>query len=493
MSGDPTDLTLAQVAEAIAHRKLSSVEVTEASIARIRRWQPHINAFIRLDEEEALRAAAERDQEIARGRIRGPLHGVPLAHKDLFFRRGKITTAGSKLLRNYHATATATVLDRMDAAGAIDLGSLNMAEFAAGPTGHNIHFGHCRNPYDGSRVSGGSSSGSGAAVAAHLIFGALGSDTGGSIRLPASACGVVGLKPTYGRVSRYGVVPRSWSLDHVGPLARTAADCAMLLQVVAGRDPRDPTTSTRPVPNMSAALGSFSLKGLRIGVPEDFFLADLESQVAATLQASLAVLRDAGAEIRKVPLPELAQLADLAETIIKSEAAAIHRQWLASRPLDYANQVRVRIEVGFLIPATQYLDALRLRQIRLKAFVLKTMADVHLLHVPTIPFPVPTIEETDVENVSGADLLAVVRGMTTFTRPFNFLGLPAMTIPCGSCRNGLPIAFQLIGRPFDEALLLATSAAYERAAGRILAAPELPATESHEDASGRMSAGKALQ
>jgi aspartyl-tRNA(Asn)/glutamyl-tRNA(Gln) amidotransferase subunit A len=473
---DPTLLDLTDVADLIAMRRASSIEVTKACLARIKAWQPEINAFIRLDEESALRQATERDAELAAGRRRGPLHGVPLAHKDLFYRKGRITTGGSKILRDTIAGTTSTLLERLDAAGAIDLGTLNMSEFAAGPTGHNVHYGPACNPYDRSRITGGSSSGSGAAVGARLVFGSLGSDTGGSIRLPAAACNVVGLKATYGRVSRHGAVARSWSLDHVGPLARTARDCAVIFAAIAGHDPRDPTTSARKVPDLPALLSDLddpSLAGIRIGVPGEAILGTLDPRVAVALEQSRGVLVTRGATLREVSFPDLSKLADIGETIIKSEAATMHRQWLTTRPGDYAHQVRVRIEGGFYIPATQYLDALRLRAVLLDRFLEETMAEVDLIHCPVIPFPLPTIAESDVEAEAGSEVLDLVRRVTTYTRPFNFLGVPAVSVPCGFDLAGLPIAFQLVGRPFAEALCLRTAAAYQAATDFHRKAPRL--------------------
>lgn len=469
---DPCLLDLTEIAEAIAARRISSVEATRACLDRIAAWQPAVNAFIRIDEEEALRSAAERDRELAQGRRRGPLHGVPLAHKDLLYREGRVTTGGSKILRDVKATTTSTLLERLDAAGAVDCGTLHMAEFAAGPTGHNVHDGPARNPYDRSRITGGSSSGSGAAVGARLVFGALGSDTGGSIRLPAAACNVVGLKATYGRVSRHGAIARSWSLDYLGPLARTARDCAAIFSAIAGHDPRDPSTSTRPLPDLSGQETT-SLAGLRIGVPGEALLRTLDPAIADLLVASQAVLQARGASLREVPLPDLPTLADIGETIIKSEAATMHREWIRTRPQDYATQVRVRIEAGFAIPATQYLDALRLRRVLLDRFLAETMGGIDLLHAPVIPFPVPTIAETDVEAEGGNAVLDVVRRMTTYTRPFNLLGVPAISVPCGMDPAGLPVAFQLIGHPFDEALCLRAAGAYQSETAFHRAVPRL--------------------
>lgn len=476
MTGRPDDLPLldlSDVAAAIAKGLTTSVAVTEACLARIETWQPALNCFIAIDRDSALAAAAARDAELARGYRRGPLHGVPLAHKDMFHRKGRVSTGGSVILRDTVATTTSTLLERLDDAGAVEIGRLNMSEFAAGPTGHNVHYGHCHNAFHRDHMAGGSSSGSGAAVAARLVYGALGSDTGASVRVPAAANGVVGLKPTYGRITRHGAIARSWSLDHVGPLTRTARDCALLLQVIAGPDPRDPTTSHRPVGGLPEALGDTSLAGTRIGVPGDAIAESVHPEVASALEDSIRVLERLGARVKVVPFPDMTALFRVAETIIKCEAAAMHRPWIETRPQDYAEHVRLRIEAGFYIPATQYIDALRLRATLTERFLTETMAEIDQLHLPVLPFPVPTIEETDVEGADSESVLAMVGKVTTFTRPFNLLGLPAVSVPCGFCRKGLPIGYQLVGHPFAEARLLRVVHAYQQATDHHRAVPTL--------------------
>jgi aspartyl-tRNA(Asn)/glutamyl-tRNA(Gln) amidotransferase subunit A len=469
---DPALMSLAQAAQAIRARRLSSVEATRAALARIERWQPRLNCFIALDADGALKQAAALDAELARGRIRGALHGVPLAHKDMFYRAGRISTCGSEIRRHWRATATATVLERLDAAGAVDLGTLNMSEFAAGPTGHNEHFGHCRNPFNPAHVTGGSSSGSGAAVAARLVYGALGSDTGGSIRLPAAANGVVGLKPTYGRVSRHGALARAWSLDHVGPLTRTAEDSALMMAAIAGHDPNDGAISHEPVPDFSAGLAD-GIKGLRVGVVDDADGAPVDDEVRGALAASLDVLRSLGAQTVPVRLTHLKLWYDFAETIAKCEGASVHARWLRERPQDYSAHVRTRIEAGLVLPATRYLEALAQRGRHLAEFLDTAMAGVDVLHCPAIPIPVPTIAETDLEG-TGEAVLALVGRITTFTRPFNFLGLPVISVPCGFTRNGLPVAFQVAAKPFAEPLLLRVAASYQAATDFHERVPELP-------------------
>ena len=461
MTLDVATMDLAKAAAALAQGTVSSVALTEACLARVAEWQPSRNCFIRIDEANALAAARECDRDLARGHRRGPLHGVPLAHKDMFYREGKVTTGGSAILRDQVATTTATVLHRLEEAGAVEIGVLNLSEFAAGPTGHNLHYGHCRNAFDRMHVAGGSSSGSAVAVAARLAFGALGSDTGASIRLPAAYNGVVGLKPTYGRVSRYGAMPRSWSLDHVGPLARTARDCALILQVVAGPDPSDPTASALPVPDYVGALGGDRLSGLTIGVA-DHGVA-LEPEISAALEESVRAMERLGAKIVRITMPNLENAFRVGETIIKSEAAAMHRQWLETRPKDYSNSVRFRVEGGLYLPAVDYIDALRLRTVMTNQFIGETMAGIDLLHLPATPYLPPTVEASDMEKTDSETLLGLFSRLTQFMRPFNFFGLPAISVPCGFASSGLPLAYQLVGHPFAEATLLRAADAYQRA------------------------------
>jgi aspartyl-tRNA(Asn)/glutamyl-tRNA(Gln) amidotransferase subunit A len=463
INDDPALRDLSEVADAIAAGRLTSVQATEACLARIEVWQPRTNAFLRLHREKALEQARAMDKELAAGKRRGPLHGVPMAHKDMYYRKGERSTGGSAIRRDWTAPVTATALQKLDAAGVVELGFLNMAEFAAGPTGHNVHHGHCRNPWDSSRVTGGSSSGSGASVAARMVYGALGSDTGGSIRLPASACGVVGMKATYGRVSRAGAVARSWSLDHVGPLTRTVRDNARMLGILAGHDPADSTTSEKPVPDYEALLEG-GVKGLRIGLalPNDGPVP-LDGEVGGAVQAAADALGRLGAKVTAARLPDFTALYRAAEVMVKCEAAAMHRPWMAKTPGLYANQVRTRMEAGFFIPATQYIDALRLRGHFVREFLDIAMDGVDAVLLPAIPFPIPTIEETDTEAKGGPAVLEMVAGFTGLTRPFNTLGIPALSVPCGFDTNGAPIGMQLVGRPFDEAMLYRTGHAYQNA------------------------------
>src|SRR6266536_3585761 len=287
MSGEPALMSLVAVAKAIAGKKFSSREVTQSCLDRIAQWQPRVNAFMAIEADDALAAADAADAALAKGKNMGPLHGVPMAHKDMYYDAGKVVTCGSKIRRDYVATTTSTALQRLKDAGSVRLGSLQMVEFAYGPTGHNVHYGAVRNPWNVDHITGGSSSGSGSAVAARLTFAALGSDTGGSIRMPAHFCGVTGLKTTYGRISRAGAMPLSQSLDTVGPLARTALDCALLLGLMAGADADDPTAVSGPVPDYMAAARE-PIKGLTIGVPSAFYVDDLDPEVARILDETVA-------------------------------------------------------------------------------------------------------------------------------------------------------------------------------------------------------------
>ncbi|MEI6202742.1 MAG: amidase, partial [Enhydrobacter sp.] len=396
---------LSTIADAIAQGRITSVEATEACLARIEIWQPRTNAFLRVYKDKALAQARAMDAELKAGKRRGPLHGVPMAHKDMYYRKGELSTGGSAIRRDWTAPVTAAVLEKLDAAGVVELGFLNMAEFAAGPTGHNVHHGNAKNPWDETRVTGGSSSGSGASVAARMTFGALGSDTGGSIRLPAAACGVVGMKATYGRVSRAGAVARSWTLDHVGPLTRTVRDNARMLAAIAGYDPSDSTTSEKPVPDYETLLEG-GVAGLRIGLalPNDG-PARLDAKIGAAIQAAADTLGKLGAKITMARLPDFTALYRCAEVMVKCEAAAMHRPWMEKTPELYANQVRTRMEAGFFIPATQYIDALRLRAHFVTEFLSMAMDGVDAVLLPAIPFPIPTLEETDTENQGGPAVL----------------------------------------------------------------------------------------
>lgn len=449
---------LAEAARAVAQGKVTSQALTEACLARIADWQPRINAFLKLESAAALKAAKAVDRARKRGATLGRLAGVPLAHKDMYYRAGKESSCGSAIRRHWKATETATALERLDAAGALDLGRLNMAEFAFGPTGHNYHYGHARNPWNTDRITGGSSSGSGAAVAARMVFGALGSDTGGSIRQPAHYCGLVGMKPTWGRVSRAGAMPLSFSLDTVGPLTRRVEDSALLMEILAGADPRDPTASSLPVEPYVAAARSGAVRGLKLAVPRRYFWDKLSKPTAECLEAALKKLSKLGVKLVEMTPPDMELVTAASMVMISSEAAALHASWLRTRPNLYSDQVRARLENGLALSAIDYIDSQRWRSEAIAAF-LKSMGDADAVFAPVADRPAPGIEETDVAGRPEAGKL--IATLTRLTRPINYLGLPAMTVPAGIVRGGMPVGFQLIGRPFAEAMLYRIGGAYE--------------------------------
>ena len=432
-------LSLAEARVQLNRGALSPQDLEQSCRARIEEWQPRINAFV--------------STEPRGGPLReGPLSGIPLAHKDMFYRAGKVSNCGSRIRRGWLAGETSAAITRLDEAGALDIGALNMSEFAYGPTGHNDHWGDCCNPWNPAYITGGSSSGSGAAVAARLAFGALGSDTGGSVRLPASACGVTGLKTTWGRVSRYGAMPLSHSLDTIGPLARSAEDCAVLLSVIAGHDDRDTVSAREPV------LINIEQPVRAIALSSSWIESNAHPEVAA---AVLAAAKAMGIKRVEVEPPPFDMLSAHCLTVMQAEASAQHAQWMRERPRDYSSAVRSRLEAGFAVPAAQYLEVLRLRGLWLKRFVTETLAAADAYLVPTIAVPIPTREATGPKG--GAGMPKLLGEVTRLTRWVNYLGVPALSLPCGFDSRGLPMGMQLVGRPFAESSLLAAGHAYQRA------------------------------
>ena len=455
-----TDWTLEGLAAAIGAGKISPVEATQECLARIARLDGDLRAFITVDHAGALAAARRLEAEQGRGGPRGPLHGVPLAFKDLCYIRGLPISCGTRSAEYFQAEQDCTVVARLAAAGAVTLGKLNMTELAMGPFGDNAHHGHARNPWRTGHCSGGSSSGSAVAVAAGLALGAVGSDTGGSIRLPAAACGLVGLKPTYGRVSRAGAMALSWSNDHVGPMARTVRDCALLLQVMAGADPLDATASRAPVPDYLAALAR-SVAGLRVGVVENYFFQGLDAEMAAAVPRAAEVIAQLGARVSELQVPDPRTMSDVTNIVSRSEASTIHARLLRERPGEIQPVVRSRLELGMQIPAHDYLQALRLRARLTRGFIAQVFAEVDVLVAPVIPEPAPTLDHATVGPLH--ELVARQAHFSRLTRPFNGLGLPALSIPCGFSGAGLPLALQIVGRPFDERTVLRLGATYQEA------------------------------
>jgi aspartyl-tRNA(Asn)/glutamyl-tRNA(Gln) amidotransferase subunit A len=454
----PAELTLTGQAAALADGRIRSRELVEDALERIARWQPRVNAWVEVYADEARAAADRADRDRARRTDLGPLHGVPLAHKDMFHRPGRRPGLGSRVPMPGDGTPS-TLLGRLAAAGAFELGALNMAEFALGPTGHNAYTGAARNPWNVAHVSGGSSSGGGVAVATRTVAASVGSDTGGSVRLPAGATGVLGLKPTYGRITRAGMMPLSPSIDVPGVFARSVPDLALLLGIVAGHDARDPACSRRPVPDYARALGS-GVAGLRVGLPTQSAFVPADPGVARAFEAAVDTLSRLGASVVPLALPAPEPLTELSRAIVYAEAWAIHRDWIREHSDGYTEQVRVRAATGLGIPDAAYADAQRLRPALLRRFVGEVYSRCDLLMLPTLAIEVPTLAETDVGG--GAAMWAKIAAMVPCTAPFNYLGLPALAVPCGFGATGLPVSFQLAGRPFDEATLLRVADAYQR-------------------------------
>ena len=454
------DLGLVEAAEAVARREVTSAALLDACLARLEVVNKTLNATIWIEHDRARAAARAADAALAARKPLGRLHGIPLAHKDMYYQAGHRCTCGSAIRRDFVPDVTCTVVERMSGAGAYSFAGLNMAEFAQNPTGHNRAFGDCHNPWNPPYITGGSSSGSGAAVASGVTYASLGSDTGGSIRLPASACGVTGIKPTQTRVSRYGVMPLSFSADNVGPLARNARDCARVLSVIAGHDSKDPTSSTEPVPDYEAGLTG-DLRGVRIGVPTNAFTDIAEPPVMAALEEALEVLKGRGATIVRLAVPLMREISAYVAVISRAEAAAIHSRWMRERAADYAVHLSARLYGSYAIPAAYYVEALACRGPVLKAFAADVFGKVDLLATPTIPTCLPTLAETDIDNgPPGTEQKFMAVSINT--RPFNYLGLPTASAPCGFDLNGLPIGLQIAGRPFAEARVLKAVDAYQR-------------------------------
>src|SRR5215467_2209325 len=452
-----------EIGKLFRKRKLSPVELTKLMLGRIEGLNPKLNAYITVIEELALAQARKAESELCapRGRKgrrdRGPLHGIPLSLKDNIYTKDIRTTAGSKILNDFVPRRDAVVVSQLQEAGAIILGKTNLHEFAYGVTTNNPHFGATRNPWDLTRIPGGSSGGSAAAVAAGLCYGSLGTDTGGSIRIPAALCGIVGLKPTFGRVSVADVVPLSPRLDCVGPLARSTADAALLLDPIFVRGEKEPPLQK------ATRTKSFSLDGFRIGVPKEFFLKIVSLEVEHAFESALRALRKLGATLKEASIPLLQETEDAGNQIAWAEATHYHQRagWFPARAADYGEDVRTRLELGAKVAATTYLQALEQREGFIGGFH-AAMADARLdaLVVPTTPIPAPGIDEevTAVGGTNHPTRALLLRN----NRPSNLGGLPAISVPCGATPDGLPVGLQLIGCVTDEALLLRIAHSVER-------------------------------
>lgn len=450
------------LADRVRRREVAAVEVTRAALERINGLNEQLHAFITITADAALAEAERIDRVIAAGESL-PLAGLPLAVKDSFWVQGVRCTNGSKLLADFQPTEDAEAVARLRKAGCVVVGKANMHEFAYGFTSRNPHHGDCKNPWDTTRIPGGSSGGNAVALATGMALGAVGGDTGGSVRQPAALCGVVGLKVTYGRVSRYGGFPLSWSMDTVGPMARNVADAAALLRVMAGPDPKDGSTATRDVPDDLAATeaeGDRPLKGLRVGVPHNHFLELVEPDVGAAIQDALGVLGQLGATLVEVTMPSLDRVVGAHRAIIFSEASAAYEDLIRSRAGEWSDEVHGLLKSGLFLTATQYLGAQQARQ-KIVADFRALWKSFDILVTPTSPIAATPIEATTAKL--GDQEIPLVRLFLDLTLPFNLTGQPALSVPCGFTKAGLPVGLQLVGRPFDEATLLRAGSAYEAA------------------------------
>ena len=450
----PDFLTIAEAGALISKRELSPVELVESRLARVEEFDGKLHSFIRILADDALAAARAAEAEIMAGRWRGPLHGIPIGLKDIYETKGVPTTGHSKVLIDHVPQRDATSVRRLTEAGAIVVGKLATHEFAFGGPSFDLPWPPARNPWDTTRFTGGSSSGTGAAVAAGLILGGTGSDTGGSIRGPAAFCGLAGLKPSYGRISRAGILPLAFSLDHAGPMTWTAEDCAIMLQAMAGHDPADPASADRPVPDYRAALAG-EVKGLRIGLIRHFYETDHPANDATRqgIAAAVKVFEDLGCSVRDLRLSPLADWAACGLMIMLGEGYAIHEATLRERFVDYGEAFRDRMALAALISAGDYVQAVRRRR-ELAAEFATAMADFDLVVTAAAPSEAPAID-----SVSKFAIFE----RPSLTMPFNVTGSPAMSVCCGYTASGLPLAFQLAGKPFDEATVLRLAHAYERA------------------------------
>ena len=453
------ELSLSEVARLVKRGEVSPVDLVDASLARIAQVDPTLRAYISVYESAREVARAAEIMQRA-GHDLGPLHGIPIALKDNVALKGLRTTAGSKILADWVPDHDATVAARLRAAGAVFVGKLNMHEFAWGGTSDNPHYGAVRNPWNPERFPAGSSGGSGAAVAARTCFGAIGTDTGGSIRLPSAINGIVGIRPTYGRVSNHGIIPLAWSMDTAGPMTRTVEDCALMFGAIAGHDPRDATTARAPVQDYLARL-SQGVQGLRIGVVPGYFFHHLQPPVHAAVKAALQTFERLGAQVLDVEIGNIHGNISAQLTIESTEPSTYHQRWLRERPDDYGADVRALLEVGEMLLATHYLQAQRYRALLRQEFM-EAFGRVDVFVCPTLPFTATRVGQMKVVIEGGLeeDMLSAIM---QFTGVPSLTGLPSLAVPCGFDDDGLPVGMQIIGRPFDEATLFQAGAAFQSA------------------------------
>jgi aspartyl-tRNA(Asn)/glutamyl-tRNA(Gln) amidotransferase subunit A len=458
-SKDLCHLSAADLSRLIRKKEVSPVGVVKAHLARIEGLEPALNSFITLLPEQAMEEAKEAEREIQAGQYRGPLHGIPIGLKDLFYVKGVRNTSGSKIFDHFVPDFNSAMASKLKEAGAILLGKLNLHQFAYGTTGENPDYGNMHNPWNLERITGGSSGGSASAVASGQCTLAMGTDTGGSIRIPSTLCGLVGLKPTYGRLSRYGITVLSWSQDHAGPMTRTVEDCALVMNAVAGYDPRDPSSASISIPNFTQALTN-NIKGLKIGVPREFFQESIDSEVEHSVRNAIELLSHLGAKLLEISWPMYHESKAISSTLLMAEATAYHSQLMKQHRSRLDPKVRLRLEAGFFISAVDYLQAQRARRLFYQRSC-DLFKETDLLAGPTVPIPACNIGTEEVQI--GNTRLGVIPALSQYTRPFNLNGFPAITVPCGFSKEGLPVGLQLAGKPFDEMTVLRAAFAYEQA------------------------------
>lgn len=453
-------LTIAELGSKIMNRQVSVLSTTRAFLSRIEALDKRTCAFITIMRDEALNASYQLDQEIAEGNYRGPLHGIPIGLKDIYNTKGTLTTSGSKTLHwsTFVPTEDATLVSKLRAAGAVLIGKLNTHEFASGTTNCNPHYGQPRNPWNVEHITGGSSGGSGAAVSASMCAGALGTDTGGSVRIPSALCGITGLKPTYGRLSRHGITPLSWSMDHAGPMTKTAYDAALMMNILAGYDPLDPTSADLKTPDFSSGIEA-GIEGLRIGIPQEHFFDFSKDEVSDKIQNALSVLENLGASLVNVSIPGIRYVSEYHPIISQAEASAFHEKTIETYAHDLTPNVRLRLERGRLTTASQYIRSQRARS-AVRNQIIQALANVEALVTPTITITAPRIAQKSIRTNRGYE--PVLTLLSSNTAPFNDAGVPACTIPCGLDSSGLMLGIQIIGRPFEESTVLRIANAYQQ-------------------------------
>lgn len=458
MASDLLGLSIAAAAKLIRKGEVSPTDLFNASLQEIEKHNSTLRAFISVTEESGKKAAAAAELMLSAGYDLGPLHGIPLGIKDNIAIKGERTTAGSKILENWHPDKDATIISRLKQAGAVFVGKTNMHEYAWGGTSANPHYGHVRNPWDTSKFPAGSSGGSGAAVAAGLCYGALGTDTGGSIRLPSAINGVVGLRPTYGRVSNSGIIPLAWTMDTAGPMTRTVEDCALLFNAIAGPDPTDPATASVPVDDFLSRL-SAGVRGLRIGIVPSYFFTHIQQDVKHAVESALKTFEELGAHIVEVDIKHIEGNISAQLTIESAEPSTYHQKALRERPGDFGDDVRTLLEVGEMLLATHYLQAQRYRTLLRNEFQ-EAFKHVDVFICPTLPFTATDLGATTVEIESGVqeDMLSAIM---QFTGVASLTGLPSLNVPCGFDSGGLPVGMQIIGAPFTESRLFSIGHAFQ--------------------------------